>query len=365
MTLLDNFDIKVLEDGLVLQRPVERKGIISTDHLPRFEHFNAESIEEALFLLRKYGTRSAVIAGGTDLLSELKARVHPTHPEVLINIKSICRPSLNYVEEDITGLKIGSVTGLREIETNELIEERYGFLSQAAHVAGVPQYRNMATLGGDLCQHVRCWYYRASGNAFFCYRKGGSRCYAVEEDNRYHAVVGSKGCFAVCPSEIAPALIALDAKVRLSEISGDRVVPLEEFFTPLGNVLKPGEILTEVQIPNPKPNSRGIFIKLGLRNAFDTAIASVAVVIATEEGLCTSVNIVLGRVSPLPWRAVRAEEVLVGERLSKHRAEDAARAAIQGATPLPMNAYKLDIVEALVRRAILGVIDARIDNVGN
>ncbi len=356
MALLDTFDIKWLDEDVLLRKPAEIRGIVSTDNLPKFEHFNAKTIEEAIFLLGTYGEKAVVIAGGTDLLRELKGRVYRTRPKILVNIKSISQPTLNYVEEDIAGLKIGSATNLHTIETDELIRQKYSLLAQAAHVSGAPQYRNMATLGGNLCQHVRCWYYRASGNAFFCRRKGGDKCYAADGDNRYHAILGDKDCLAVCPSDVAPALIALGASVKIFDMSGGRIVPLEKFFTPLGNILNPGQILTEVQLPNPKPNSRGIFTKLGLRNIFDTAIASVALVVTVEAGLCSSANIVLGGVSPLPWRAVKAGEVLVGERISKEKAEAAARAVTEGATPLRMNAYKLDIVEALVTRAILEIL---------
>jgi len=332
------------------------KGVISTDYLPKFEHFDAETIKEALQLLKTYGGKAAIISGGTDLLRVLKGRVHPAQPEVLINIKSICRPQLNYIEEDISGLKIGSAVTLHKIETNRIIRQKYSLLAQATHMSGIPQSRNMGTVGGNLAQHVRCCYYRASGNAFFCRRKGGDKCDAVDGDSRYHAILGAIKCFAVCPSGLAPALVALGATVKVSNISGDRVVPIEEFFTPLGSILKPDDIISEIQMPVPSPESRGTYIKLGVRNTFDIAIASVAVMVTIEDGFCSSARIVLGEVSPLPWRAVKAEEVLVGEKFSRDMAVEAAQLAIEGANPIRMNAYKLDVVKGIVERAILAMI---------
>jgi len=314
---------------------------------------DTNQVEEAVFMLKTYGEKAAVMAGGTGLLRELKRRVQPTQPQVLVNIKSIVQPKLGYITEDTAGLRIGSITTLHNIETDELIRRKYNLLAEAAHVSGSPQYRNMATLGGDLCQHVRCWYYQASGNAFLCRRKGGDKCYAVDGDNRYHAIFRNGDCYAVCSSDVAPALIALGAKVKITGIPGERTIPLEDFFTPLGNVLQPTDILTEIQIPTPEYNSRGSFIKVGVRNQFDLTVASVAVLITIADDLCSNANAVLGGVSPAPWRAVKAEDRLVGASISKKLAENVAQAAIEGATPLHMNAYKLDIVKALIKHAIL------------
>ncbi len=356
MTLLDTLDVQPVEEATLSRERRRARGVISTDFLPRFEHISAGTVEEAAFLLGSFGHRAALIAGGTDLLRHLKSRACPLQPDVLINIKSISKPSLNYIVEDSAGLRIGSLTTLHHIEISELPRGKYGILARAAHVSGVPQHRHMATLGGSLCQQVRCWYYRASRNAFFCYRKGGNECYALDGDNRYHAVFGGECCFAVCPSDVAVALTAADAEVKIFGMTGERAVPLEEFFTTLGNALKPDEILTEVRIPAPVPDSQGAFVKFGLRNELDPAIVSVAAVAAVEDGVCRSMRIVLGGVSPIPWIAVKAGEMLVGDRISRDRAESAARAAVEGATPLRMNAYKLDLIEALVKRAVLSLL---------
>lgn len=355
---LDSFDISTYEkaDGEFPPLEVRRKakGIVSTDLLPKFEYINARSIEEAVFLLKTYEGRATLIAGGQDLLRELKGRVRPARPKVLINIKSV-KPRLDYIQERATDLAIGSLSTLHNIEKYPLINQKYNVLAQAAHATRALQYRNSATIGGDLCQQVRCWYYRASGNAFYCLRKGGKECYAIDGDNRYHGIFGSRVCPATCPSDTAPALLALGAKVKIVGALAERTVPVGEFFTPLGNILGPDELLTEVQIPFPEPGSRGVFMKFGLGNIFGPPIVTVAVVAELQDKLCKSARIVLGAVSPLPWRAVKAEQGIVGERIDEGSAESAAQTAVEDASPLSMNAYKVDIAKALVKRAILRI----------
>jgi len=352
MRLIERFDTSIFEPALWLETERKVKGIISTDRLPRFEHINAESIEDAVFLLKTYESRAAIIAGGTDLLRELKNRVRPAQPKVLINIKTV-RPKLDYIAESATCLKIGSLATLHDVETSPLINKKYGILARAAHATRALQYRNIATIGGDLCQQVKCWYYRASQNAYFCYRKGGDKCYAVDGDNRCHSIFGGEGCFATCSSDTAPALVALDAKIKIVGTSGERTVPVEKFFTRLGNILRPDEIITEIQIPIPEPNSISAFLKFGVPNKFSPAIAGVAVVARIQNNLCQNASIVLGAVSPVPWRATAAEEMLVRKRITRERAESAAQVATAGITPLSMNGYKADIVRTLVKRAIL------------
>ena len=355
---LDSFDFsvneKVDEEFPPLELSRRAKGIVSTDHLPKFEHINAESIEEAVSLLKTYEGRAALIAGGQDLLRELKGRARFAQPQVLVNIKSV-KPKLDYIQERATGLTIGSLATLHHIEDSPLVNLRYNVLAQAAHATRALQYRSSATIGGDLCQQVRCWYYRSSRNAFYCLRKGGKECYAVEGDNRYHGIFGSRVCPATCPSDTAPALVALGAKVKIAGALAERTVPVGEFFTPLGNILRPDEVLTEVQIPFLEPGCRSVFMKFGLGNIFGPPIVSVAVVAKLEGKLCSRARVVLGAVSSLPWRAVRAEQVLVGDRIDEGSAESVAQAAVEDASPLSMNAYKVDIVRALVKRAILGI----------
>ena len=316
------------------------------------KHFSAKTVDEAVSLLGKYREEAKIIAGGVDVIGLLKNRV--ISPKALVNIKTIT--DLAYIKEDAEGLKIGALATIKNIETSTIIGSQYGILADAAHSVAAPQIRNMGTIAGNLCQDVRCWYYRRSpvtGISFFCRRKGGRLCYAAVGQNAYHAIIGGKRCHAVSPSDMAPALIALNAKVRVARASGERTIPLEEFYTVTGNVLKPDELILGIQVPIPKIGARQRYLKFRHRKAIDFAISSVAAVIATEAGIVTDVKIVLGGVAPSPYRAVRAEEVLKGKTITESVAETSAKIALEEAKPLSMNAYKVPITEALVRRAIV------------
>lgn len=314
-------------------------------------HFNAKTIDEAISLLSKYKEKARIIAGGVDLVSLMKNKV--VTPEVLINIKTI--PALAYIREDAEGVQIGTLTTIKQIEASEIIRDKYPMLTEAAHSVAAPQVRNMATIGGNLCQDVTCWYYRrspATGISFFCRRKGGRICYAAAGQNAYHSIIGGKKCCAVSPSDMAPALVALDAKVKVSGASGERVIPLKELRTELGNVLEPNEIITEILIPTPRPGTKQRYLKFRLRKAIDFAISSVAATIVIESGVVSDARIVLGGVAPIPYRAKGAEEVLRGKTMTESLVETSVKAALKEAKPLKMNAYKVPITEALVRRAI-------------
>ena len=359
MNIRDGFDLAACDLGLgeadsLPEAITSTAGYAVFDSLPRFEYINAGSVAEAVSLLRIHGDQAALIAGGQDLLRRLRGRVNAVAPRVLINIKTV-QPDLNDMREVDGGLLIGSLATLRRIEANPLVRERYPVLAQAAHSSGALQYRNMATLGGDLCQQVRCWYYLASGNAYDCRRKGGSQCPALDGDNRYHAIFGGRDCVATCPSDTAPALVALGASVHIAGSRGERTVIAEEFFAPHGNVLAQDEMVTGVRLPAPESGSRGVFEKFSRGNVFDPAVVSIAVVARVEDGLCRSARIVLGAVSPQPWRAALAERKLTGERLDAGSAAKAAQAAVADAWPLMCNGYKVDITRVLTRRAILAL----------
>lgn len=319
--------------------------------IKNFLHFDPKTVSEAVSLLGRYGKKARIIAGGSDLLTVLKDRIKPEQPEVLINLKSI--PGLDYIKEDTGGLKIGALATLDDIENNSIVKSKYGVLAQATRAVGVWQTRSMGTIGGNLCQEVRCWYYRSPRNFFYCFRKGGALCFAVGGDNRSHAILGGAVCFAVCPSDMAIALVALDASVKAVGSGGERTIKLSEFYTVLATALKPDEIVTEVQVPALKPGTKGTFIKFRTRKAFDFAIASVAAVITTEAGSVSDARIVLGGVAPFPYRATKAEDALRGKAISDSTAEAAANAAVAEATPLSMNGYKIQVTRALVKRAIL------------
>ena len=345
MTNLGIFDAKTVDDVLSLlsRQWKERKYL---------QHFNARTIDDAVFLLSQYMEEAKIIAGGVDLVGLMKNKVKT--PKVLVNIKTI--PDLDYITEDVEGLKIGALTIIKDIQTSAIMRDKYSMLVEAAHSVASPLVRNMATIGGNLCQDVRCWYYRRSpvtGRSFFCRRKGGGQCFAVNGENQYHAIIGGNECYAVCPSDMAPALVALGARVKIASPTGDKTVALEEFYTPLGNILKPNEIITEIQVPTPKPGTKQRYLKFRLRKTIDFALSSVAAVIGTEGGVVSNAKIVLGGVAPIPYRVIGAEEAIEGKQITDRVAETAAKAAVSRTRPLSMNAYKVPITKSLVKRAIV------------
>ena len=322
--------------------------------MKKFAFKNTESIADAALLLKS--DNAAVLAGGTDILNLLKADALSQSPELLVNIKNI--PGLDTISEDTGGLTIGALTRLNDIASSEVIISKYPALAEAAGSIAAPAIRNMATIAGNLCQEVQCWYFRRSfltGNTFDCLRKGGKQCYAVSGDNRYHAILGGKGCFAVCPSDMAIVLIALGAKI----ITSKRSIPIEDFFEPLGNILDIDEIITRIEIPGTSSGTRQKFLKFTIRPALDFSIVSTAAVITTNDGRVTESKIVLGAVSPSPCRAAGAEESLKGKPISQSTAEEAAAEAVRDTSPLSKNRYKIQIAKTLVKRAVLACIPSQ------
>jgi len=319
-----------------------------------FEHVNAASVDEALSLMKDFGGKARLIAGGTDLLGLLKDRILEDYPVALINIKTIS--GLDAIVENTDGLKIGALAKLADIVQSPLVKASYPALSKAAESIASPEIRNMGTIGGNLCQDVRCWYYRyphSMGGRILCLRKGTGPCHAIKGDNRYHAIMGAKKCFAVCPSDTAIALSALAAEIDIMGSKGMRTVPVQDLYTPLGQTLGPEEMVTEVRIPKPWPGTRQAFFKFTERKPIDFAVASVASLITVQDGKCVKARIFLGGVAPAPLRAETAEQVIEGKSLDAAAVEDAARASVTGAKHLSGNAYKVEIVKALVRRALL------------
>ena len=322
-----------------------------------FTHIDAHTVNEACSLLRKYRGRAVLNAGGTDLFSTLKGENLLDYPEAVINIKTI--DGLEYIKEDGDGCRIGALTKLSDIADSALVKERYGVLWEAAHSVATPQIRNAATLGGNLCQEVRCWYYRYPGRLggpIRCLRKGSGPCLAVKGDNRYHAILDGKKCFAVCPSDTAVALAALDGQITIANPKEERRLGVGEFFGPLGNALNRDEMVTEIRIPEARTFAKQTFLKFVLRKPVDFAIVSVACVISTDGAMCSDARIALGAVAPGPIRASKAEEVIKGRSVGDTTAAEAARQALAGARPLSMNAYKVEIAKTLVKRAILEVV---------
>jgi xanthine dehydrogenase YagS FAD-binding subunit len=319
-----------------------------------FAHYNARSIEEAVGLLTEYKGKAKLNAGGTDLLGLLKDSILPDYPEAIINIKTIT--GLDTIKADTAGLKIGALSKLADIARSPAVKEKYPLLSEAAHSVATPLIRNVATIGGNLAQDVRCWYYRYPhqiGGPVLCRRKGGKTCNALAGDNRYHSLFGAAhGCVAVNPSDIGMALIALDANI----VTSQRTIAAPAFFHTgaIGStVLAANELVTEIQIPPLPAGVRQHFRKFTLREPVDFAIVSVASVITIKSGICADARIVLGAVAPAPVRAGKAEEIIKGRPIDEANADEAATAALLDAKPLSRNAYKVEIARTLVKRAIL------------
>jgi xanthine dehydrogenase YagS FAD-binding subunit len=319
-----------------------------------FEHVNASDIQTAIALLREPHTEA--IAGGTDLLGELKARLRS--PKRLVNIKTLSElHEISYSPQ--AGLRIGALVTLAQIEQHPAIRERFSLLAQAASSAATPQLRNMGTVGGNLCQKPRCWYYR--NKLFHCWLKGGDTCFAEDGENKYHAILGADRCHAVHPSDLAPALMALDATIRVVGPDLDGEISLAELYTkPTEShrqmtILGPGELITEIRVPTPKGDSRGVYLKAMERQSWSFALVSVAAQLNFEGERITDARLVLGGVAAIPWRAKDAEKILRGQKFSEDLAERAAEAAVAGAQPLRYNAYKVKLAQALVKRA-LGVL---------
>jgi xanthine dehydrogenase YagS FAD-binding subunit len=324
-----------------------------------FEHVNPSDLDSAIDLLSERNSKA--FAGGTDLLGEMKSRVRM--PRRLVNLKAI--EELRYLKHSARkGFQIGALTTLSEIESNALVREKIPILAQAASLAASPQLRNVGTIGGNLCQSVRCWYYRAP--EFKCWLKGGEACLAVEGENKFHAILGKNSCSAVHPSDLAPALIALEASVRLVGPDADGVLPLEEFFVrPKAShrqmtVLNGAdELVTEVHVPTPAEASSGIYLKAMDRKVWAFALVSVAVQLTWDREKVKDARIVLGGVAPIPWRVPVAEAIMRGQAITPSIAESAADAALANAQPLRDNSYKIALGKALVKRALMTLATSR------
>lgn len=319
----------------------------------RFVHFNASSVEDVVLILRRYGTKAEIMAGGTDLIGKMKDEILPRYPEAVVNIKTI--PGLDYITEDEKTLKIGALTRLADIAENGRVKSQTKALQEAAHRTASPHIREMGTIGGNICQDIRCWFYRNPNNRFPCLRKGGGRCYAIEGDSRYHSIFGGsveEGCYAVHPSDTAPALIALGADIQTSK----RTIHAEDFFqvqVVKTTVLDADEIVTEIRIPKPSSGTRSAFIKFALRKTIDFAIVNCAVVISVTDKKVTDTRICLNSVYVKPYRALEAERAIIGKTINERTAEAAGKAAVSSARPLKDNRYMVQIAQALVKKCIL------------
>ncbi len=321
----------------------------------RFQHTNVKTVKEVVSFLSDSWDDSRIIAGGTDILCEMKKGI--ISPQKLINIKNI--RELNFITyRNGKGLKIGALTRVSDIEDNDLIKNKFTALWDAARVIASPQLRNMGTLGGNLCQRPRCWYYRGD---FQCFRKGGMECFALNGENKQHCIFGGDGCVIVHPSDLAPALIALKAQVKIASSAGERTIPLEDFFVgpdvdiQRENILKPNEMVTEVLIPEPSPGTRSLYHKRMERKVWDFALVSVAAALTFKGSICEEARLLLGGVAPIPWRLKEVEKLLTGKRISAMVANRAGDIAIKGAKPLRQNGYKVDLAKIMVKEVLVSV----------
>jgi xanthine dehydrogenase YagS FAD-binding subunit len=313
----------------------------------RFGHVNAKTVDEASAILKT--GKAAVIAGGTDILGALRFEILPDYPEVLINLKGI--PGLECIKEEAGMLKIGALTRLEDIAKSAVVRAKYTALAEAAHRTASPHIREMGTIGGNICQLTRCWYFRNPDNRFNCLRKGGRMCYAIEGDNRYHSIFGAvKRCLAVNPGDTAPALVALDAKIKTNR----RLIEAQEFWdmaVPGSTILETDEIVTEIQVPTPARGIKSSFIKFAIRKSIDFPIVNCAAMVGSGEA-----RICLNAVHNRPYRALKSEELIRGRSINKDNADAAGSAAIADARALPgdRNKWKIQIARTMVKRAILG-----------
>jgi xanthine dehydrogenase YagS FAD-binding subunit len=327
--------------------------MIVKDMMPGFELYQPTQLEDALALLDRYGKDGWKMAGGNDSLSWFKERVK--RPKAVIDISGIV--ALKGVRETADGIEIGSLTTITEIERHPVIRSKYRVLADAARRVASPQIRNTGTIGGNLAQDTRCWYYRYG---LPCYRAGGNTCFAdtPEGVNREHALFDSDRCVAVSPSDTAPALVALDAKMVIRGSKGERVASAEEFFIgPKTDItrmtaLKPEEILTAIRIPNSWAGARFYFEKVADRDAWDFALVNVAAAIVISNGVVERSRIACGGVSAVPRRLTVVEEVIRGKPAGEEIAKLAGQSAIRGARPLNYNQFKIPLMANLVTRAV-------------
>jgi len=323
------------------------------DMMPDFALYQPMDVENALDLLDRHKESVWPMAGGQDSLDWFKDRAK--RPAAVVDLSGL--DMLKGVRETDDGIEIGALTTLTEVATNPMIQERYGLLSAAAGRVASPQIRNQATIGGNVSQDARCWYYRYGLD---CYRAGGNTCYAdtPEGMNREHCLFGAARCVAVSPSDTAPACVALDASMVIRNKGGERVVPAAEFF--IGpdleitrmTVLEPGDLLTAIRIPAAWAGATFYFEKVADRNTWDFPLVNIAAALKVSGGTIEDIRLVCGAVQCVPRRLTASEEIARGSAKDEETADLAGRVAAQGAVPLNYNHFKVPLMENLVRRAI-------------
>jgi xanthine dehydrogenase YagS FAD-binding subunit len=318
--------------------------------LNAFSYARPRSLADALRLLRN---GAQALAGGTDLVGLMKDGL--SQPSTLVDLTGI-EGLRGWSHPKGRGLRIGALTPLVELETDQALAKTMPILRESLRDAATVQLRTMGTVGGNLLQRNRCWYFRDEGTP--CWLKGGTRCFAVDGENRYHAIIGAQDCVMVSPSDLVPALIAYDAEIGLTSTRGQRSMKLIDLFvTPHGrerreHSLRPGELITEIRVPEAALARRGTFLKAMDRKAWSFALVSIAAAAKIDRGVARDVRLVMGGIAPVPWRVLAAEKGLEGSALDESACADAADRLLAGATPLRDNGYKVTVARELVRRAL-------------
>ena len=329
------------------------------DVMPAFQLFQPSSVADAQKLLEQHGADAWVMAGGLDSFDWLKDRIKK--PKALVDLSGI--EELRGIRATGDGIEIGAMTTLTEIVRHPVLKQKYGLLTQAAELVASPQIRNQGTLGGNVSQDARCWYYRAG---WPCYRAGGNICYADTPvgRNREHAILNAERCVAVNPSDTAPALIALDAKFVVQTPKGERVLNAEDYFVGPDidithmNILRPGHLLTAIRIPSTWAEAQFYFEKVRDRNVWDFPLLNVASAMFLSGSTIDRIRIAVNAAAARPLRLTAVENLVTGKSRSAATGEIAGRLAVQGAVPLQFNAYKIPLMRNLVKRAISGVQEA-------
>lgn len=321
-----------------------------------FKIAEPRTADEVAALLAEATEPAALIAGGTDLLDELKSGVSTAG--LVVDLRGV--EGLTGIVREKGGLRIGAMTRVTDLAGNGDVARDYPSLEEAALSLATPQLRNVGTVGGNLCQRPRCWYYRDP--QVVCRKKGGHNCYAFQGRNKYHAIFGGGSCHIVFPSDLAPALISLGATAVVGTVKGDRTMPLEAFYAlpevdvTRENVLAKGQFLKGVIVPAPKPGQKAAYIKLKERGTWDFALVSAAVAAVVEGGRLAEISIVCGGVAPVPWRLKKAEDALRGQAATAALIDQAADAALADAAPLRENGFKTDLVQAALKQAVTAVM---------
>jgi len=318
----------------------------------KFAFVDCKTVDEALGQL---SDGAMVKAGGIDLLDLMKDGI--VSPPKLVNIRNV--GSLRSITISKDGLHLGPLSTLSEIAAHPEIQRSYSALADAAGHAATPQVRNMATLGGNIMQRTRCWYFRSSD--FDCKKKGGGsdECHAHNGENQYHAIMNNSICAMVHPSSTAVPLLGMDAQVELTSKRGKRMVPMSEFYVPPEKsvinetIVQPGELITSIFVPTPEAGTRSAYQKYGEKESFDWPIADAGVVLVMDGAQCRKASVVLGVAAPTPIRSKAAETVLIGKTIDEATARAAGKAAMQSATPLSQNGYKTQLFQTAIYRTVL------------